>query len=1105
MSIIKGVVTAELRNIDSNEVEYTTGRMENTLLSSFYETLYTEAAALGNSNIHISDAKNVNNKFTSIPIDATGTFDIAGFLPPNEYWPQCNNDTANQRYIITFKNRFNPDATNTRTINTIYLFNNNYNSNYYQGQSAQAKTALALTTPCTQTNQQILDIYYEIIIDYSQQSYSTSPDFNREYVTKDLLISTIFDGSASTVTYGYLYDANNLPNPYIYGATGSSYNVYSRMQSFPVDFNINELTYISDLAGTNTYNPPTAGNYNQGTKSYTASYAIGDAVGSLMKDLVVSYKSKFRGNPGNDINYLAPVSKAKLIKPTDSPIQSSYLKNTTNPTIYPYLDPSSIGSSTGTMTLDGSSWGDTTKSLMFKITINNAGNAPLAGSSYNFKVRQTGGFANNNLASEYSLPIFCTQGSSTRATRAAYSYGGYYKITDRNFVMYNNPLAGYLLTGGISFYDPLTSDYTTFDALSTPALVTNAITGVASGPDGSTYIATKDAGLLVLNPAKTTVTPYTGIGTGITDNLCYGVDVRNNGDVWAVFNGGIACLPSGTSTWVIYNPTSTPSFICTGVSDNNWANVISLQVNKTSADAELAIGTTGNAIVTWSPTTLITPVVFTGIPTVQAGLNYRTYLRFLPNSSAMFIVGGGYGYIYYTTFGQSSTTQLPFDYNNNYYSNSMAPVLYNGNYVMDIAWITNQGASDPSRRRAYFDATGSIVFNFNTNTGYNFYTTQKSIDRLDSDPAAIVLEQAIVYPTLITDPNNMAWNSYGWDAGSSTWVLGNTNFKPMHTDAEALYDGIKISFADASSGSNFVNGEYWFTYVFDGLHKDNSTTATFGTYAHVRDNYNTTLLSANTVPAALGQVTQEYNFNTLVNDGHYQHRGSFGRGRTDTNTAANALKSEITATGDFALSFVATPLTNGSSANPYPYIIISLTDSVITPAEKYGFIFDYTGFAAWESGTKMTTSAALALGDTFGITRTGSTVSYLHNGSVFYTSTVASSAPLTGLIRAYGEYTRTITNMTLTYNETRPVLTIGDQGTQKGIFDPNFVMVEAYITNPPTYSVTINGNPATVWTDPTVTPNAGECVLLQKNGWLVFNPADTGKPVTSNMQILLDL
>jgi hypothetical protein len=223
----------------------------------------------------------------------------------------------------------------------------------------------------------------------------------------------------------------------------------------------------------------------------------------------------------------------------------------------------------------------------------------------------------------------------------------------------------------------------------------------------------------------------------------------------------------------------------------------------------------------------------------------------------------------------------------------------------------------------------------------------------------------------------------------------------------------------------------------------------------------------------------------------------------NSNSVASSLRSELIFSGDFTFSFWAIPYAGSTSAGNTQCWIGLYENAAVTPTSKWAFRFNNSGYVVTEDDTAKTTNVAPTLPQKYSIKRVGSTITYLVNDVLVYTSTITSSNPLCGIIRMPdSDPGRTFYDMTLTYNETRPVLKIGSPVNQTGVYDPNYAMIEAWLTTPQTISVTLNGVAATVITDPTVAPAAGQVLLLQKAGMLVFNPADAGKTVACTAMVM---
>ena len=108
----------------------------------------------------------------------------------------------------------------------------------------------------------------------------------------------------------------------------------------------------------------------------------------------------------------------------------------------------------------------------------------------------------------------------------------------------------------------------------------------------------------------------------------------------------------------------------------------------------------------------------------------------------------------------------------------------------------------------------------------------------------------------LADQEVEGWfTEYGWNG--SAWEKDNPNSKTTHTAREALIDGLSVTFTGADANS-WIDTEYYDTYVFNGVLKDNATEVTLTGTTQVLALKNTTSLNAATVPgAAAGSRTNK--------------------------------------------------------------------------------------------------------------------------------------------------------------------------------------------------------------------------------------------------------
>ena len=1114
---MKGNARLELRNVDTMELEYEYSQ-NNAIGYKVYAVAAEQSwSLLGNgtnnsnvqwNNIYISDSLSEVNEFSyAIGEGRTDqTFNIAGTTVPNEYWPRLENDTLNNRYILQYKKRFQPGATD-RTITTIGL---NYNA-----------AALLLTTPCTQNTTQILDIYYSIYIPYDTSKFGDTT-FNQQYFNSNVLLSYLWNGY-----YAPLY------------LKGTSTNIRTTSTSAagnaPYIGSIWNQPYINgrQKSGSNFLpgeSLPTVSTTNicQGTKTYTVTMDNNANIGKLIS--AIGYVPNNVVTDTVSISTYAEASFINIVpilKDTDSPIQSIYLKNPEYPLVYPYLDPSSIGTSTGQISLDGSGWADKEVPLMFKININNDGvNTDVANTSYNFQVRPSFGFTSNNFAQENSQYLWHGVGATDPANQIS-TNKFHWDYPGRPLNLYTNLVPVYddknFVVGdltGISIVNAFTSNNINFDATTTPAMPTEAVSDYCTGINGTVDVSTLDQGLYIISPDRQTVTQHNEIGIGIDGNICYSVTAKNNGDIWAAFDGGLAKLAHGNSEWEIYNETSDIALVYAGITDGNWAHINKLFINKFSEDDYLLIARKDlNQVIWWSPLdNSPTPInnIYTYFANASPSLDKT--VRCLPDNT-WFFSGHQANVVRIVDFGETTAKSNITIGNNsgndtNMYARMvMEPVLFDDEYVMQIIFTMyfNGTISANTSCKHYYNSLGDLVYDANA-----------TLPRRDIPYCALcmVTDNILVMNSTnylrifnfyeqVDANNSMAWDNYGWNSDTEQWEKNYIGNKPMHTDEQEFYQGLKVSFKDADSNSFFKNNEYWFAYVYNGLHKDNSTSATFGMTMNCRDSYQTSELLDYEVPATgFGELTdQSLNYYTLGGTAIYQYKGGAGIGNNggSYNTLANSAKSEVIFDGDFRIDFNATHVPY--STNTSYYALLGIYDTTVenpvwtTPGVVY-FQFDINGVRVTEGATNVVAYMQRNKGDTYSIVREGTTISYYINDELLYTSTTTFANPMRSMIQFYNEFITTFTNMKCSYEETRPVLTIGSQGNQTGIYDPNYAMIEAWMTNPESYQIAIDGQPATVWTDPVKIPAPGEVLLLQKNGWLVFNPDDAGKTVSASTLVL---
>lgn len=1095
-----GEITIIKTNQETGEVsEYT---QKNTQLLGMFKNLSETVSgpSLSNSStnsmIYISDNNFPLNRLVYTPVTTAGTFNVGGAAIGGEYWPQYSRDDVLKRATFTFKQRFAPGAS-TRTINAITLYAPTY---------GQYMAGLNLQTPCIQGTLDILDIYYKIYVYYDSLDTINDYNVNKTYVIRNSLISRWFYSSGFP-----LYAEGTSTNMTV---AGTWFNYLGFM---PVDSDLRDYTISFDDSNmslsTNPWNyyaiapTTTTTNSTQGTALRTYNMTTTGFVGCIINKVVTP-----RWDYANTTSYHAPVSGTYVLGPTDSRIQSVYLKSADSVnTNFAYLDPSTIGSSTATLTLNDTDWtANKWRPSMFKINIKQGGNISTA--TYTVSMRNSFGFANNFFNTERILPLNNLYRRLNNVDKSV-NISNTTNFRGQNIKRINNRTVVTSSSTGITIADVYLQNFTNYDATTTPAIPSAAIQDAIPMPDGSILITSLDKGLMKLSADRTSVTQFTGIGSGVSDNICYAAAVKTNGDIWAMFEGGLARYTTATSTWTVYN-SSTPITFTASLFNPNWSNTLALFCRRDAGGDAIALFAVSSQSITWwspsSPTAVVTTA--SGNTARQNNSTFRadqaSQMINLPGTNTWFFPNNN-STMSRMTFGTNSATVVSAYSNSSFKAVSMHPVFYNGAWT--IQTLETPSASSVGQIRWYNETSLVASESANMNTYFNLSNNTFSAELMDEYGTGIVVLATNSGPYQFWLYNHInplsanSWRNYGWNSTTSQWELGNTDGKPVHTAMQDLPDGLKCSFTPTGS-NDFITNERWIGYVTDGLHKDNSTTAVLGAAVQARNYYNTTDLSATTVPGTgLGATTEKFSAYTLANNAAMSWNGMVSAAYYDSSAVANSLRSELIVSGDFTFNFWALPYAGTSTQSSANCWIGFYESSTPTPTSKWAFRFSSNGYVITEDDTAKTTVVAPTVAQKYTIKRVGSTITYLVNDVLVYTSTITNANPLRGIIRMpTADAGRAFYDMSLTYNETRPVLKIGNPVNQTGVYDPNYAMIEAWLTTPSTISVTLNGVAATVITDPTVSPAAGQVLLLQKAGMLVFNPADAGKTVACTAMVLLE-
>lgn len=173
------------------------------------------------------------------------------------------------------------------------------------------------------------------------------------------------------------------------------------------------------------------------------------------------------------------------------------------------------------------------------------------------------------------------------------------------------------------------------------------------------------------------------------------------------------------------------------------------------------------------------------------------------------------------------------------------------------------------------------------------------------------------------------WETYGWNG--SSWVKNHAGSKPVHASTDSLIDGLTVSFG----AGDYVNGEYYDAYVYDGILKDNATKFQYYTNVIKLNSYETSEFSAALVPAVdENNVTESLCVAEQVYHGYANSSSGNGwllEGRTTDHlgwhepgvwswgsSRTGALVAQQQLVGDFTISFRITRNDLDKGSNTYP-------------------------------------------------------------------------------------------------------------------------------------------------------------------------------------------
>lgn len=1074
----------------------------------------------------ITDWFHYGERFTSINVAISGqdvpsypeltllheTFEfgqaIAGVTSPEGVF----NDTT--PYYTEWRERF-PAPTADRTIRVIALTQDGSILHPTTFKTIRPRAYLALTTPCTQTTTEIIDIFYRVqflnpvgtgLNDRQMQTFA-------EYVSS-VVIPPNRQFFPSHANYNWQANIDPVKYPYIWGSR------------FDELLGVNNRSFKARL-GKHAYNVPNDVNSRVGT-----------LVGTVYFD-----------NDSNDSEESYFFENIK--SPSQSPVQTIFPHGPTATT--PFFDALTGAAGGGRVTIDGSSWTNPDFPELYRIEIGTTGT--VGTSEYRFKKRNVlGVIANTYQDRIVSVPWVNerTHAYGTEEPNLPTPWGNVDIVNSTHLEQrYDDTTLLAIGLDVVARIDIINQNVDAWYVDSTPALPATEITQVESDPaTGDIWVGCRQTGLYQISADGLTVTAHdaTGFpGTPTLTNQCYGVDV-GNGRIWAAFEGGIAYTADNGSTWVTYDDTTTPAIVNATV-NANWSTIKSLRADPTSANHEIGLlYYDGNGPVLWWDPTTGSAVSTTGVSYVRTSTYFNVTGIDLLQRIKLFEVSdqgtwiskidSSTGKPSVFTYGSTAKTDLtspPFAVGNvqtQFTEDNLgneAIILQNG-YNMWLTTIAGDTSSTPYNFQIGYTGAGTQLISYHSNWGCHlgnglFVSLVQGSDNL-----------TIMYRSDLNDPLSDAfqrtlWTDYGWNG--SAWVKDNPGSKQTHAGSEALINGLTISFDN--NGDQFVANDYYTAGVVDGIWLDAATEFEFETAIFTRpveDNvtdFEPAVLPASTSDVAISRTLTNSNLYPFLNgwididnataSGTYNNTSAYytsSGAQTLPGTYVTAARSADPLVGDFYIPFynykTSTHLGSIFGIVPATDVGTAIADSQIT----HGFWQDNdpNGTFEWyvrESATNVHTITQdyyfdFEDEDTLGIERVGSTINYYVRGALVHTSAAPSTGPvhLQILINAGSgvffnqEYPSFFRPFKRSFNDYFTVM--GNSTTMTGAFDPDFFTIDDNFENPPKINVLIDGvAPTTILlNDFDTILNAGEISFFPDNGVIRYSPSDAGKTITGS-------
>lgn len=1124
--IIKGFVEVRLINKDTLAVEQVISQ-ENTITQQMRLRLTYYAISTLTSNTVIGRqiviSADTNQSVSDFPWIREPIF---GFTPVGVTSPQVFDKTESTPLYSQWTQRFDPPAAGqTRTINTIGLTPSTVVDTGTDKVTASAY--VKLTSACTQTDTQLLDVIYRIqwIRDSAQMlGFINSDDTFYRFVERIVMGGGSSDYVIPTDILLYPLHTSHTPDA---GTAGR------------VAGGSDPIVSTTRLTGTGTsVTTPTATYFTGITHPLYKRVLTGTTTTSSIIGKIIGCEAYYNSTMYRTHGW------RNVIAPTNSnvqPIHSHAASTFSSSSATPFLD-AQPSSGTGKLA-GGGTWTNPDYPEEYMIKITSGGNVGTA--TYQFWKRNHFGFDGASYVNRHEqVPLM---GSTYGSTITDYStitqplvgcHG--VLVHPQNELITSTSIGSRAVTydytrivtsdaSGITRLDITDQSYINRDSTTTPPLpVTNIRQISVNKSNGEVWVACEDTGLWKISADFNTITHITSAGNGVPSDQAYGVDVGRLNSIWAIFNGGLSASNDNGVTWTNYNPSTVPAFAFTGITDNNWNSVSYLKADPEHIDDQLLIvrkvTTTvlqTTAAVWWSRGVGTTSSVSTSTSFEKA--RQSPHLLDVSDNESFWVLSGT----------GSSTTAVLFKLT--FGSGTITGIGATGTaYLPSVAF-----EKGPSGQQCVFSVSSAnpytvTLYDKNLNTvasstvpacTYGEYMSGSSTSRvlyMGKGVYTAVKPYSAFYLThlvvgVVPDTANslvgpfsyLIWDKYGWNGTS--WELNHSGSKTTHAVSEELLNGTTLTFQNGA-GTSFITNDYYTFGVTPGIFKDNSVAYNTYTSFYFTTTKTSTTFGGNVRPyPSTGTVTWKLKSTQLV----------VNPNNSLTNLSPSrqyglAAISNNRVFGDFVITGTVSP---GGATR---YISIGLSPNrglVMSDSTNWHNVDGIENiyelrmqpsnvFVPYVNGSSSGTSTTITVNNTpWEIRRVGGTITFYVGGVLKHTVT-GSTEPSFVIRVLYGQLSSILNSQTL---ETVEPITVVSSGTGyyteagslisgEGIYDPDFLSVDCHSSTLPTLQISLDGVPVVtkLANSTSTSPGPGEVMIYGEHGDFIFNAADNGKVVTGS-------